>query len=103
MSFNEDLSEFFDPDDFGVTATYSNANYASVHPSTKSTSVSGIFRNGYAEINGMETLTPLFLCAANTVSDVTNGAKLTINSVNYTVRGVQPDGTGLVRLVLENV
>lgn len=96
-----DLSTMLDNDEFADAATYSAKVYASVHPSSKSTTVDGIFDKDYVEINGVESYSPVFDCATPDVSDATHGAKLTINSVVYTVRGVQPDGTGMTRLILE--
>ena len=99
-----DIATMTDTDEHGVAATYSSKRYASIHGKTgsaKSTTVNGIFGSDFDAINNMETPVPVFDCATADVSDVSHGAKLTINGAVYTVRGVQKDGTGMVRLILE--
>jgi len=75
------------------TATYNGA-----------TTVNGIFDNEYFEIGsgtpGMEGSQPSFICRAADVSAAAQGDTLLINSITYTVVAVQPDGNGMVRLVL---
>lgn len=85
-----DYSAFFSTDDFGVAGTYDG-----------STTVNGIFDSDYVEINGVEAKRPVFMCKASEVSGVVHGKTLVANSKSYVVRGVQPDGTGLTMLVLE--
>jgi len=85
-----DYSAFFNTDDFGVAGTYDG-----------STTVNGILDSDYVEIAGVEAKRPVFMCLASDVSGVVHGKTLTANSTSYVVRGVQPDGTGLTMLVLE--
>ena len=85
--FGEDLSIYFDPDD-SVAAIY------------ETVTIYGRFGKDYVEVHGAESYAPLFLCRESDVSGVTNQSSITINSVNYNVIEPQPDGTGLIRLVL---
>lgn len=96
-----DLTTMMDSDEHAKAGTYSPKAYAAAHPSSQSSVINGIFGMEYVEIKGVETYAPVFDCATSDVSDASHGAKLTIDAVIYTVRGVQPDGTGLTRLVLE--
>ena len=85
---------FFNVDDFGVAATYAGGT------------VNGIFDNEYfeADAGGMVAVAiqqPRFLCRAADVSSAAEGDAIVINSVDYTIRIVQPDGTGMTTLVLE--
>ena len=89
MAFTEDLTAFFDTDGFAVTATVGDG------------SVSGIFDHEFVEAQGVAGEVPVFLCAASDVSAVAVGAALTVNGQAYAVRVRQADGTGLMRLVLE--
>jgi len=92
--FTEDLSDFFDSDELAVTATYSGSSWQ------------GILENEYFEVPGevgVESAQPLFLC---TVADLPNGLRgevIAVGGVQYTVRGMRPDGTGTTVLVLETV
>jgi hypothetical protein len=96
-----DLAEkFFNTDHFAVAGSYSNLANAGTHPTNAST-VNGIFDNEYGEVNGMAATRPVFMVESTDVSDATDGAKLTVNSVVYTIRVVQPDGTGVTTLILE--
>lgn len=97
-----DLATFFNTNDFAIAATYSPEQFAGVHPSSKSRTVNGIFDRDFIEINGTEAYAPVFDCSAADVSDVSHGARLTINGAVYIVRGNQPDGTGITRLILES-
>ena len=54
----------------------------------------------FVEVNGMESQKPTFLCAAADVSGIAHNDTITINAINYTIVGHQPDGTGLVLLIL---
>lgn len=93
-----ELAIFFDADDFGVTASYT--------PSGGSASnVKGIFDNEFFEAAvgdvGVAIQQPRFLCRTSDISAAAEGDAITINSVAYTIRVVQPDGTGVTTLVLE--
>lgn len=92
MPLTEDLSVFFDPTAFGVTAILNN-----------SISVNGLMDLAYAEPLGnlVEGSTPVFTCAAIDVGTVAHGASLTVSGRDYKVVGVEPDGTGIVVLRLE--
>jgi len=113
MTFKDDmtvdLTNMLNTDEFADAGTYSPKAYADVHPSNKSTAVNGIFGNDFVVVGDTESYLPVFDCATSGVSDATHDAKLTIHpsgkalptDVTYTVRGVQPDGTGFTRLILE--
>ena len=91
MPFAEDLAPFFAPSDFGSAALWNGAP------------VLGIFDRVYLEPigNSVEGTSPVFQCPAASVVGVAQGDTLTIAGDAYTVRGVEPDGTGLVLLRLE--
>ena len=95
MPFTEDLTVFFNVNDFGTAATYT--------PSVGSPkTVNGIFDRAYREvIDGIEGTSPAFVCALSDVSTVVHGNTFVINSATYKVRGVEPDGVGTVLLRLE--
>lgn len=98
MAFPEDLPAFFDTSSgFAVPAVWKNA-----------VAVDGIFENDYVEdlagtIAGLESRVPAFICAEEDVDGVLQGDDFEVDGVAYRVAGVQPDGTGLVRLRLERV
>ncbi len=104
-----DLDNMLNTDEFAVPATYSPEKYAEQHPSNKSCGINGIFDHDFVMINGAESFSPVFDCATRNICGVLHGAKLTIHEsikrlktdITYTVRGVQPNGTGLTRLILE--
>lgn len=92
MAFAEDYTPFFATADFGVTATFDG-----------STSVNGIFDDEYVEAfagdEGISSSLPRFTCPTASVPDPV-GKTLLVNSTSYTVVEAQPDGTGVVTLVL---
>ena len=90
---------FFDADDFGVAASYTRQGQPAV-------TINGIFDNEFFEVEaGGEVAVameqPRFACRTSDVSSATEGDTININSVNYTIRVVQSDGTGVTVLVLE--
>jgi hypothetical protein len=64
--------------------------------------VPGLFDQGYAEgVAGLVSGSNLaFTCLADAVPEIERGEDVTIGEDGFTVAGVEPDGTGLVRLVL---
>ena len=91
----EDLAVFFDLSRFGTAATWSVGGVP----------VTGIFDSGYQATQlgldvGVEGARYAFTCAAAAVPTAAQGQTLTIGAVVYTIRSVQPDGTGLVLLLL---
>jgi len=95
----DDLAVFFDADDFGTAASFT--------PSGGSAStVNGIFRNVFFEAEaggnvGVAMQDPIFICRTADVSGVAEGDALTVSGTAYTIRVVEPDGTGVTRLMLE--
>lgn len=83
-----DLAVFMNPDEFGSTALVGGVG------------VRGLFDRKYTETLETAGYAPVFTCAAADVSDIAQGDPLTIDGTAYTVVSVEPDGTGLVRLVL---
>lgn len=64
-------------------------------------SVDGAFDNGFINVGIVESQAPVFECRESDIGIVTHGMVITSDAVSYKVRGVQPDGTGLIKLVLE--
>lgn len=93
MPMTEDFSEFFDADEFGVTATLAGA------------SVVGIYDGPFEDIAGIASRDPSFTLPASAAPNVAKGQALVIPSGpgagTWRVRTPEPDGTGLVRLPLE--
>lgn len=87
--FVEPLSPFMA--DFAQTCTVAGAT------------VKGIFDNDYADPMGMVGSTPSLLAASAEVASAVLGTTVVINAINYTVAKIQPDGTGLTRLLLQEV
>ena len=94
-----ELAVFFEADDFAVAATYTPDGGSPV-------TISGIFDNEFfeADAGGMVSVAiqqPRFQCSTSSVSGAEEGDALVVNGVSYTIRVVQPDGTGVTMLVLE--
>lgn len=89
--FVEDLAPFFDTaSGFAQVATVSGQ------------SVPVIFDSGYtAALGGLvESTGPICQARTADVEDVVQGSTITIDGTDYTVTGVQPDGTGVTTLQL---
>lgn len=93
-----DREGFASLDDFAVAATYTLAGGGA-------SSVSGIFLEPYALAGrgpGAATSAPAFLMPADDMpAGAAAGDGLAIGSETFTVRALEPDGTGMMRLTLE--
>ena len=90
-----DRATFFDVDDFGVAALWNGIK-----------TVNGIFENEFfaALIDSevpIESAQLSFTTRTADVPGIVHDDTLLIDSVIYAVKGVQPDGTGIIVLVLE--
>lgn len=87
-----DRLAFYDTNDFGVTATV-GVN-----------SVDGIFDNEYITAFDTTGTQPVFHCRSSDVSlySIARGTTLVINGTTYTVQNIEPDGTGMSKLVLSD-
>lgn len=97
--FADNIDAFFRLNGHGVAATYTRAGVAK--------QITGIFDRDYfaADMGGRVAVSssqPRFTCASAALpSGAGNGDTLAINGTTYTVRVVEPDGTGVTQLVLE--
>ena len=96
---NTERAVFLSTSDFGQTATYT--------PSGGSAStINGIFESGDGGVDlggsvGVTSDDPQFHCATSDVASAGEGDTLVTGGVNYTVRDVTDDGTGMTILMLE--
>lgn len=89
MPFSEDFTDFFS--DFDKPATW------------KGISVKGILDREYIETSMISGFQPIFTCEATDVTGAAQGDAIIVDSVSYKIRETQPDGTGIMRLILEAV
>lgn len=91
MAFTEDLGVFLDSTTgFAVNAVLGAAT------------VPVIFDAAFADVLGIVAATqPVALASSADVSAATVGGTITIEAVAYTIAEIQPDGTGLTRLMLK--
>lgn len=93
----EDFSVFFNPGELSNTALFG--------VSGSQVSVNGIFENPYQDVNeaditGISSTMPKFTCPFSEVSGYTEGDPVSIDTVNYIIRDIRPDGTGLAEILL---
>lgn len=91
MAMTEDLSVFFDQYDHAVSAVLDGGDPFSV-----------IFENQYAEaFDGIATRQPAITAPSVAFNLADTTSRLTVAGSTYRVRSVQPDGTGISRVLLE--
>jgi hypothetical protein len=96
MTFKDDLTNdldiFLDDDEFAVDVILN------------SVTIQGIFDNEFItaleDDIGIETTSPQAQFKTTDVSSVVHGDIMTIDSVDYNIIGIQPDGTGMTLIVL---
>lgn len=91
MAFEEDIPDLLDVNEFAVSGTFGAHTAA------------GILERGYAEAFDTAGYRPIWLVAAADADAIALNAEGTIDGTAYAVREKQPDGTGLVNLVLEEL
>ena len=76
---------------------------ANVSATIGAATVAGVFRQAYTDTAGglAAGSSPIFDCLASAVPTIARGNTVVINSVNYTVVGIEPDGAGWVSLILQ--
>ena len=79
--------------DYGVTATINGT-----------ITVTGIFDDKFLMVDDLslniESSEPQLLCRSSDLTGVTNGGTLVVNSTNYVITTLEPDGTGLTVITL---
>lgn len=95
-----DLAVLFSAEDFGQSATYTVAGGSGV-------GIEGIFTNAHADVapldgRGISTVTPVFTVATLSLPPgAAQGDVLETGGSIWRVADLQPDGTGLTRIILE--
>ena|SRR4030067_1899703 len=95
MITDNDLDIFFS-DDFTQDATYTPQG-------GQASTIKIIFDNAFKVIDistGIESALPAATCKTSDVASVKHNDTLVINSITYYVSGIQPDGTGITKLIL---
>lgn len=94
-----DLLAFFTLDDFAVQAVYTAAG-------KRSLTISGLFDNPAASqsVSDMVDVVipqPRFTCRTVDVPTISEGDKLKVSGIGYTIRVVTNDGEGVTTMMLE--
>ena len=93
LDFEEDLSPFFNEDEFAVPATVGGV------------ALSVIFDDGYAEDEDIEGTNPQIICkSADLPVNLAHGATVVTGGKTYSVASIQPDETQTVTVIeLEHI
>jgi hypothetical protein len=98
MAFAEDLSQFFDTDDFAVSAAFTRAGVA--------VAAADVIFNGPSHQvavyeTAVEELAPFLLAPASAVAAVKRKDAVAADGHgSFVVERIEPDGTGLTKLYL---
>lgn len=97
--FRDNIDAFFRLGGHGVAATYTRAGVSS--------QITGILERDYYDVDPggrvpVSSTQPRFSCSSAAIpAGAESGDTLAIGGTAYTVRVVEPDGTGITTLVLE--
>ena len=89
MALTEDLTIFFETDEFAVVLTHSGSDY------------SVIFDAEYSGDEMMAGSLPMAMLPTSDASGMAIGGSVTIGGQAYTIREKQQDGTGVTNMILE--
>ncbi|RWR09710.1 head-tail joining protein [Paenirhodobacter populi] len=92
----EDWATFMDPAVFGEVVSYTPAGLGA-------RDLPAIFTAASAEVAGTSTVSPVLAIGGVLGFTPAPDDVVTVRGVEYRVADDQPDGTGLVRLILERV
>jgi len=94
----EELAQFFAVSEHGTSANYTPSGGSA-------SSITVIFRHDYflEDVGnvGVETQQAVITVQTSKVPGIAHGDLIEIDSTNYNVVGVRPDGTGISEIVLE--
>lgn len=94
----QDLLNFFDTDTHGTTA--------SISIDGSSSNISVIINKEYFAIAGesvdVDGTQPVVTCRSSDVTGVDTDDTITIDTVTYNIVNIQPDGTGVTVLILQD-
>jgi|TARA_Y100000289_G_scaffold41463_1_gene41095 hypothetical protein len=94
----QDLENFFDTETHGSTATVTINGTGS--------SISVIINKEYFAIAGesvdVDGTQPVVTCRSSDVTGIDTDDTITIDSVTYNIVNIQPDGTGITVLILQD-
>ena len=98
MAFTEDLTPFFDTDDFAVEAVFTRAS--------ATIATCNVIYDVPTEYRTMDTVSlaedaPFLMCRTADIADVEAQDSVTIDGTAYTVAQIKDDGTGVTRIDLE--
>lgn len=84
-----------------ATAASAVAAFSNCTATVGGVAMNGIFDDAYIDPLGIAGSQPSLLCKSADVSGAAQGAAVVVNAVSYTVGSIQPDGTGITRLLLQ--
>jgi len=87
--FREDLSAFFSLGDFAETVSVDGRFFSAIFDAT------------YIDPLGTTSARSMLTCRDEDIRGVVRGAPAVVRGLNYIVRGIEPDGTGVTALMLE--
>lgn len=95
----DDLAIFFELDDFGTEAVYTQTNKRPIK-------INGIFDNPHASVTATDMMDvtipkPTYVCRTVDIPTAAEGDAIKINGIAYTVRIVITDGLGVTTLMME--
>lgn len=92
----DDLDGFLSTEDFGSAATLT----CGTGKNAVTTLINVIFDDGFRAVENLESAAPQAHCKASDVAAAAHGDTLQVGGATYTIRGIQPDGTGMTVLIL---
>lgn len=99
MAFTEDLTPFFDTNDFAVEATIKNPDNSTLRTANV------IFDDGRQNAGllnaGIEVPNTTMRCKTADLASVTHNHKVTIGATTYRIINRQDDGTGVSTVALQ--
>ncbi len=90
MAMVEDFTPFFNTAEHAVDALWKGT-----------TTVQVILDNAYTETFGVNGSNPFVAVPTADMPSVARGEAMVIDSVSYTIKNIEPDGTGITRLELQ--
>lgn len=89
----------------GEETLFTEKQFTTNHPSSKTLRIWGVFENAFVEAGKIEGMRPTLTVRDEDISNIAHGAMIRRNPdstyIDYKVVGVEPDGTGITLLILQ--
>ena len=100
VALNKDLSVFVNPNDFGQSVTFTRSNNTTLTVNGVADFEHLMINEASNDVSGYQ---PVLNCKTTDILSIEPDDSVEINNKNYRIIDIQPDGTGMSKIILRIV